>query len=73
MHLSPGASAFFFTVDPSGMATDTINVSVSFMRDGLAVFDNGWFYTDVFSATGDILTQMDPTTGAATMVGNGLG
>lgn len=63
----------FFTVNPSGAATNTINGSLDFISDGLAVFNGGLFYTDIQFPNSDILTQIDPTTGTSTLIGSGLG
>lgn len=69
----PSDSAFY-TINPSTLATNTINASLGFPSDGLAVFDNGQFYTDDDTGTGsDTLEQIDPTTGAVTQIGSGLG
>src|SRR5579871_5178379 len=72
--MSLDANAQFYTINPSGLATNTIS-SLGFASDGLAAFDGGQFYTDQVGGfvPSDILERVDPTTGAATQVGTDLG
>jgi hypothetical protein len=63
----------FYTIDPTTLATNVIS-SLGFTSDGLAVFANGVFYTDLLGTTlDDTLEAVNPVTGVATAIGTGLG
>jgi hypothetical protein len=69
-----GGNANFFTIDPVTLVVHIINDNLGFQSDGLAVFLDGIFYTDILSSDGnDQLEAVDPVTGIATPVGTGLG
>jgi hypothetical protein len=70
--VSQDTSGIFYTINPTTVATNVIN-TFGFQSDGLAVFADGIFYTDLMGSTGDTLEAVDPVTGVATAVGNGLG
>lgn len=67
---SQASNADFFTIDPNTLATNIIS-SLGFTSNGLAVFANGFFYTDNLNT--DTLERVDPITGIATVIGTGLG
>ncbi len=67
------SNAAFYTIDPTTRAVNPIS-HLGFASDGLAVFDNGTFYTDANIGGIDFLVAVDPGTGSATQIpGSGLG
>jgi PEP-CTERM motif len=70
--VSNDSNAIFYTIDPGTLNTNIIN-TLGFQSDGLALFANGLFYTDVLGAGMDSLVSVDPSTGIATVIGTGMG
>lgn len=73
--ISFGPSSAFYTINPAGLATHTINGATGFDSDGLAAFHGGQFYSSAITGdtTPDVLERIDPVSGLVTQIGTSLG
>lgn len=71
--ISAASKASFYTINPLTMATHVINSNVGFISSSLAVLSGGLFYTVDALNEPEVLYSINPTTGAVTKIGTGLG